>query len=157
MGNRVTAPAVLRAIQLPGSSLRFIVDNLPGTVIQPSRIHGNGLFAARDFATDTVLGTLDGQIVDWASFEAAERGNAYGEHASDLFMEWNALSDDTLLIRPFRTKYGFINHSRTPNIRLVHDPLRVVAVRDTAAGEELTLDYRCEPLRADYLKQASYL
>jgi hypothetical protein len=33
-------------------------------------------------------------------------------------MEWNAISNIKLLIRPFTTKYGFINHSREPNIRI---------------------------------------
>ncbi len=157
MGNRLTTPSVLHSADIPGSRLRFIVDNMPGCEIRPSKVHGNGLFAVKDFASGAVLGLLDGQMVDWASFNAAEDTQPYGEHGDNLFVEWNALSPEVLLIRPFRTKYSFINHSRNPNVCLLRDPLRVVATRAVAAGEELTLDYRREPLRKEYLEKAEYL
>lgn len=104
MKNRVTNPSVLRATNIPGSRLRFIVDNMPDGDIRPSLVHGNGLFATRGLALNAVLGTLDGQMVDWASLDAAQCIQPYGEHGDDLFMEWNALSAEVLLIRPFRTK-----------------------------------------------------
>lgn len=150
--------AVLRPVELPGLRLRFVVDNLPATDIAPSPIHGLGLFARRALAAGEVLGVLDGQRVDWASFEAALQRGVWDDPAgADPFVEWNALSTEVLLARPLRTKYGFINHSRAPNAELAHDPLRVVALRAIAAGEELTLDYRREPLRQGYLDKATYL
>lgn len=69
------------------------------------------------------------------------------------------MSEDTLLVRPFRTKYSFVNHSRTPNVRIARHPLRLVALRDIAEGEEFLLDYREEPLCREHLEGhgATYL
>lgn len=142
---------------LEGSKPRFVVDNIDGSDIRPSAIHGHGLFATREVAGGAVLAELDGQHVAQASFEAFRRAQPYGGDSEDLCMEWNALSVDELLLRPFRTKYGFINHSRTPNLELAHGPLRLVAARRIAAGEEFTLDYRREPLPDSYLREASFL
>lgn len=153
----MSRPPPIRAVAVPGPAFRFVVDNLPGTLVQPSSLHGNGLFAARDLAEGEVLGTLDGQVVDWATFADMQRARPFGVAGDELFTEWNALAQDTLLVRPFRTKYGFINHSRTPNTELVRDPLRVVVIRAVSVGGELTLDYRSEPLRPEYLREATYL
>ena len=81
----------------------------------------------------------------------------FGAFSPDLFMEWNALDTETLLIRPFRTKYSYINHSRSPNTMLARFPLRLTAIFDIDPGDELTIDYRREPLSDDYLRSATYL
>lgn len=119
-----------------------VINNIPDTTIAPSGTHGHGLFAARPFADGEVLGALDGQRVPWSTY--ARREGFSGE--------WNAVSGDILVIRPFRTRYYYINHSRSPNLRVAESPLRVVALRDIPAGEELLLDYRAEPLPAEYMK-----
>ncbi len=150
-------PSPLRPVELRDSHLKFVVDNMPDAKIGTSRIHGNGLHAARALPAGKILGWLDGQLVDWATYEKVRVASMCGEGGDDLFMEWNAISTDTLLVRPFRTKYSFINHSREPNLVLRHDPLRVVVAHELVADEELTLDYRREPLRPDYLRKATYL
>lgn len=66
-------------------------------------------------------------------------------------MEWNALNKHTLLVRPLRTKYSYINHSRTPNTEILYNPIRVVATKDINPQDELTLDYRKEALPKEYL------
>lgn len=99
-------------------------------------------------------------MIGWDAFDAlVDRHSGALGASSDLFMEWNALSEDTLLVRPFRTKYSFVNHSRTPNVRILHHPLRLVALRDVAEGEEFLLDYHEEPLRRGCLEGqgATYL
>ncbi len=119
-------------------NLDNIVDNIANTKIEKSHLHGLGLFATAPINKGTILCVLDGQYVP----------------ATDYFytvFEWNVISEDVLLIRPCRTKYSFINHSRTPNIAVTKNPLRVVAVQNIALGEELTLDYRNEPLSEAYL------
>ena len=150
-------PSSLRPIELSGSNLHFVVDNIGNSEIRQSTIHGYGLFATQCVAEGDELAVLDGQVVTWASFDAFRQAKLYGQDGDDLCMEWNALSVDVLLVRPFRTKYSFINHSRTPSLRLENRPLRLIAVRAITAGEEFTLDYRCEPLKDSYLQEAKYL
>ena len=150
-------PASLQSATLSGSRLKFVVDNIPDTEIRSSAIHGNGLFATRDFEAGEIIATLDGQVVNWPSYERIKSTLPYGDHNDDLFMEWNALSADTLLIRPFRTKYSFINHGRVPNIQRIDGPLRLITTMAIAAHTELLIDYRDEPLSPKYLQQATFL
>ena len=149
--------ACLQPATLHASRLKFIVDNIPDTDIKPSAIHGNGLFATRDFEAGEIIATLDGQVVNWPSYEQIKSTQPYGNDNDDLFMEWNALSADTLLIRPFRTKYSFINHGRAPNIQRIDGPLRLITTTAIAAYTELLIDYRNEPLNPEYLQQATFL
>ncbi len=131
----------------------LVIDNITVGRIGPSAVHGRGLFATDDLVEGQILGVLDGQVMDWDFYdELVAARNLDRVLTEAFFMEWNALSPTTLLVRPFRTKYSFINHSRTPNLTLVPHPLRVVAKRAIKAGEELLLDYREEPLRKEYLE-----
>ena len=146
-----------------GKDKRFdlVVDNMPAGRIDESETHGHDMFARYDVPEGAVVGTMDdGQVIGWDDFDAlvARHPDDLGA-SSDLFMEWNALSEDTLLVRPFRTKYSFVSHSRAPNVRIARRPLRLVALRDIAEGEEFLLDYREEPLRWEYLEGhgATYL
>ncbi|MEM3335623.1 MAG: SET domain-containing protein [Thermoplasmata archaeon] len=63
------------------------------------------------------------------------------------------------MVRPLRTKYSFINHSRTPNLEIDFATMEVKALRNIAKGEELTLDYRKECLSQEYWQKhgCSYL
>ncbi len=117
-----------------------VIDNLVDSEIKLSSLHGLGLFATKGVEKNAVLGHLDGQIVPWAQHQKYKRT-----------LEWNIVEEGALLVRPYRTKYSYINHHRSPNLALAYAPLRVVALRDIAVGEELTLDYRKEDLPADYI------
>lgn len=124
-----------------------IIDNIAPARILPSPIHGFGLFASEPILAGALLAELDGQLVPWAVYAAAR------DMGSDAFNEWNALSPETLLVRPFRTKYSFINHSRTPNCAVLPGPSgfpRVLALAAIPEGAELVLDYRQEPLPPEY-------
>jgi hypothetical protein len=133
---------------------QLIIDNIALAYVDQSPIHEFGLFAAADIEKGTLLGTLDGQVMAWDQYDriVAHLKNTLSPSAPRLFMEWNALSKTTLLVRPFRTKYSFINHSRTPNLELRRDPLSVVSLCRIEKNEELLLDYREEPLRDSYLE-----
>lgn len=135
--------------------LTKIVDNIPLGTIAPSPIHGYGLFAVVDIPKGTILCKLDGQIISWEKYE--EIVAFFAPKVSDLkdyfFMEWNAISEDMLLVRPFRTKYSFINHSRTPNLKILRETMTVVAIQNIKAGQELLLDYRDEPLNEKYINE----
>ena len=135
----------------------LIVDNILGTTIQKSSIHGFGLFTDRSIAAGAILCILDGQVVSWSSYNDMQARSPFTAFSPDLFMEWNALDTETLLIRPFRTKYSYINHSRSPNTILERFPLRLTAILNINSGDELTIDYRREPLSDDYLRSATYL
>lgn len=124
-----------------GTIAEDVVDNLGLCYIANSSIHGYGLFADRDIDKGVVLGSLDGQLIPWRL-----------HRKYNLTLEWNAIDKDTLLVRAYRTKYSYINHQSVPNLVLLYDPLRVVALKRISKGEEMTLDYRKEPLPPEYIE-----
>lgn len=128
--------------------LKDVIDNVKHSYISKSKIHGNGLFASTQIKKNTKLGYLEGQVVPWEIHKKYENE-----------VEWNALDEETLMVRPYRTKYSFINHSRTPNLVLKYFPLRIEALEDIEPNTELTLDYRREKLPPEYItnKGKNYL
>lgn len=131
----------------------FILDNIPGTIILPSALHGLGLFADTHIPRNTRLCVLDGQIVSYETYHTLRDRLDLSHSAKDyLFMEWNALSEGNLLVRMFRTKYSYINHSHTPNTHLIGNPPELWSITAISPGEELLLDYRREALPEAYLQ-----
>ena len=116
--------------------------------IKSSKIHGLGVFPKRDLEKDEVIIHLDGELVSVDNFKG---GYPKGE--------WNAISDTTYLVRKERTLYGFINHSLTPNAKILMGELIVCASDSIKKGEEITIDYTKEKLSDSYLKGhgATYL
>ncbi len=147
----------LKIIEPGTNSTQFIVDNIANTDIKESSIHGYGLFSKNEIDSGTILCILDGQIVSWDSYDNFFSTKPFGRFDDYLFMEWNALDYNVLMVRPFRTKYSFINHSRNPNLILRRYPVALITLRPINPGEELTIDYRKEPLRKEYLEKATYL
>lgn len=136
-------------------NLDFVLDNINFSYFKKSKIHGIGLFADRTIEKDSILGILDGQIMQWNDFD--ELSSFYKTKLSDdlhsfFFMEWNALDTSTLLVRPYRTKYSYINHSYMPNLKILYNPIRIVTTKKIKKDEEFLLDYTKEPLREEYLK-----
>ena len=123
-----------------------IIDNIPNTKIAESAIHGKGLFSNVAIPTGAILAVLDGQLIPIV------RQHIVSADICSSHCEWNAVSKDMLLVRAFRTKYSFINHSLNPNLRLEYNPLRIVVSSDLSRDDELTLDYNKEPLPEQYLK-----
>lgn len=119
-----------------------VLNNIPNTTIAKSTIHGFGLFANSNFDNAQEIGQLDGQKIPWAIYSKKKGFSG----------EWNATTGDILVVRPFRTKYFYINHSRQPNLRVLENPLRIVTMRAIQTGEELLLDYRNEPLPEEYMQ-----
>lgn len=116
---------------------------IANTLILPSPIHGEGLWATNPIPP-AELCQLHGQPILFTDYRLLIDHQHIQPPA-----EWNALSREWLLIRPFRTSYSFINHARNPNCRI--QPVNactvaVQAIRPIKKGEELTLDYRDEPL-----------
>ena len=119
----------------------LVLPTIPQCTIAPSAVHGNGLFTQQPIPAEQVLCHLDGQHIAWSDY-AKQKG---------FSGEWNAIDGDILVVRPFRTFYYYINHSRQPNLKVMQSPLRVVALRDIGQGEELLLDYRAKPLPQEYM------
>ena len=112
-------------------------------MIQPSPLHGIGVFAIRDIP----MGTRDmfsQGVGEWIKLTIAEV-EALPKHSRDL-VENHCLFDEDVYYVP---DYGFkvvdlviyLNHSDTPNVISVNDGEYFEAIRDIAAGEELLVDY----------------
>lgn len=146
-----------------GSATSNVIDNIPETYLSNSTIHGVGLFAARNIGAGTLLAVLDGQIVSFDFYysmrDRYSNNNDRKDIQDNIFMEWNCIPGDKLLCRMFRTKYSYINHSRTPNCKLIGNPPALWTYEDIREGHELTLDYREEPLPSAYVSGhgSSYL
>ena len=87
--------------------------------VRASKIHGRGLFAVNAIARDTLVGVCE-----------VEPADPPGPHT--LWCD----SGPVNVVCDLR----FTNHSAGPNV-VYYDSLRVVALRDIAAGEELTYNY----------------
>lgn len=108
---------------------RIRVLSQPHVYVSQGRI-GRGVFASKVLKADSVVGLVEGRLIDDADFESD-----YGiDMGGDVTLEPHA---------PFR----YLNHSCNPNCELVDAPpnsvalLQVVALREIAANEEITIDY----------------
>lgn len=102
-------------------------------VVRPSPIHGLGLFAAELIGEGEIVSLLGGGLISDAQVRA--------RIASDQRYDGIALGTDrNLVIEPNDWPGRHGNHSCDPNLRM-EGAFRVVAVRDIAPGEELTIDY----------------
>ena len=112
-------------------------------MIQPSPLHGIGVFAIRDIPKGTRDMFSQG-VGEWIKLTIAEV-EALPKHSRDL-VENHCLFDEDFYYVP---DYGFklvdlviyLNHSDTPNVISVNDGEYFEAIRDIVAGEELLVDY----------------
>jgi uncharacterized protein len=102
---------------------------------KPSAIAGRGLIAVQPIVRDEVVAIKGGHIVDTARLRSlpedlqnSEIQIADGFHLAAL--------DDT----EYEPVMLFLNHSCEPNVGFAGN-IVLVAMRDIAAGEELTTDY----------------
>ena len=107
----------------------------PKTEVRPSPIQGRGLFAARPIARGEIVAVKGGHVLTRAQWTALER---------DLGPAEIQLTED-LVIAPVTAaeRHGamlYTNHSCDPNIA-IRGQIVLVAMRDIAAGEELTHDW----------------
>jgi len=107
----------------------------PRTKVRPSPIQGLGLFAAEAIAEGEIVAVKGGYVLDrrtWARF-AETLGPAEIQIADDLVIAPTSQDerDGGML---------YTNHSCDPNIG-IQGQIVFVAMRDIAAGEELTHDW----------------
>ena len=107
----------------------------PKTEVRPSPIHGKGLFAKVAIAAGEVVAVKGGYVLTGAEWRKLEPrlGPAEIQIGEDLFIAPS---------RPGEFAGGMVytNHSCDPNIA-VQGQIAFVAMRDIAAGEELTHDW----------------
>lgn len=114
--------------------------------VRKSAIHGNGVFAARPIAKGERVIEYKGRRRTHAEVDAGDSGDIESGHTF-LF----TLNEDWVIDANFEGNAArWINHSCDPNCEAVlvehpHDSKRskvfIEALRDIAAGEELTYDY----------------
>jgi SET domain-containing protein len=103
--------------------------------VGPSRIAGQGLFAAQDITKGTrIIQYIGAKIPKAESAERLAQGNAY----IFAFNERYDIDGKTL-----KNKARYINHSCEPNCEAVvtKRTIWIVALRDMQAGEELSYNY----------------
>lgn len=107
-----------------------------GLAVRKSRIHGRGCFATVPFAKRRKIAEYTGERITNA--EAERRGSRR------RVLRISGL-DDRWSIDGGRGGNGthYINHSCTPNafMQTIGKKLLVLALRDIAPGEEITVDY----------------
>jgi SET domain-containing protein len=102
---------------------------------QDSEIQGRGLFAVAPIAKDEIVAIKGGHIVDSATLRALPgRLRNSDVQIADGF---HLVALDEAGYEPVML---FINHSCEPNVGFAGNVV-LVAMRDVAAGEELTTDY----------------
>ncbi|HEX7787037.1 MAG TPA: SET domain-containing protein-lysine N-methyltransferase [Methylomirabilota bacterium] len=107
----------------------------PRTEVRPSPIHGKGLFAKRPIARGEIVAVKGGYVLtkeEWASLEPTLG-------AADIQIS------EALFIAPVDQTHRdgsmlFTNHSCDPNLA-IQGQIVLVAMRDIAPGEELTVDW----------------
>jgi SET domain-containing protein len=107
----------------------------PKTEVRPSAIHGKGLFATTPIAKDEIVAVKGGHIVTRAQWR----------EISDTLGPAEIQIDDDLFIAPVTPEEReasmlYSNHSCDANLGM-RGEITFAAMRDIAAGEELTHDW----------------
>jgi hypothetical protein len=107
----------------------------PKTEVRQSPIHGRGLFARAAIGLGEIVAVKGGHVLtaaQWAALEPA-LGAAEIQIADDLVIA---------PVRPDHREGGMLytNHSCDPNLA-IQGQIVLVAMRDIAPGEELTIDW----------------
>lgn len=105
----------------------------PSTHVGLSRIAGHGLFATAPVSAGEPVSRLGGRLVSAAQLRALSE-------TSDGDVDSIVVDQDVHLVVPPNTANHFLNHSCEPNLGWA-DAYTLVALRDIAAGDELTSDY----------------
>jgi hypothetical protein len=105
----------------------------PEAAVGPSLIAGRGLLAGASISAGAVVSRLGGRLVSGADLRALLE-------AAEGYVDTISVDEDIHLVLPPGTPNHFANHSCEPNLGW-SDEYTLVALRDIAAGEELTHDY----------------
>ena len=111
------------------------------TRLAPSRIHGLGVFALVPIARGTAVWRFaKGLDMEFSP----DIVNGLPEHVRTFFSHYGYLDRNVNRLILCFDDARFVNHSDTPNVASDYTQDRYgldVALRDIAAGEEITMDY----------------
>jgi uncharacterized protein len=111
----------------------------PKVKLKHSGIQGKGLFAVHKIAKSEIVNICGGAIITEAEYTALEK-----KYADFLFNYATQIADGFYLLGGLGKREleddDFLNHSCDPNCG-IKGQLVVVAMKDIAAGDELSLDY----------------
>jgi SET domain-containing protein len=125
---------------LPTNKLEHLVDNAPKCRPGESQIHGYGLIAFEVIkAGEIVIDFSDPTLYTEKRFSDLELWRLEGG-------KYTGISEERCLVSEAFTKYSLLNHSRQPNAVSDFEARHIVAIRDIFPGEEVTVDYRLEPV-----------
>lgn len=115
--------------------MKALTYRSPKTTVRPSPIHGRGLFAVHPIAKGEIVAVKGGHVLtgaEWAALEPA-MASAEIQISEDLFLA---------PVTPAEREGGMLytNHSCDPNLA-IQGQIVLVAMRDVAPGEELTIDW----------------
>lgn len=110
------------------------------TVLQPS--HGIGVFAAEDISAGQIVWKFDPRVD-----QIFETLGGFEEPLASFLGKYTYRDATRGVYVLCGDDARFVNHSNSPNVRPVHDPVSGQYVHDEAIrpirrGEELTIDYR---------------
>lgn len=124
------APAPARPRGVPGDPQKYAVD------VRPSRIDGQGAFAAEAVPARRKIGEIRGESISVR--EARRRARSLARIMIVEVSERRAI-DASASTDPLR----YTNHSCAPNavLRIRQGRVEIYALRDIAPGEEICADY----------------
>jgi uncharacterized protein len=115
--------------------MRGLTYRAPKTEVKGSAIHGRGLFAKDAITAGEIVAIKGGYILDMAAWRALEPALGAAEiQIAEDFVIAPVTADER------EGSMLFTNHSCDPNIA-IQGQIVFVAMRDIAAGEELTHDW----------------
>ena len=123
--------------------MRPSLSNKPYFFVRNSRIHGRGVFAAKNIAKGTRVTEYVGERISHAEADRRHGGKADDDNHTFLF---TVTSRSVIDGGNGGNDARWINHSCDPNCESVIEKSRVFveAVRDIPKGEELCYDYMIE-------------
>ena len=112
-------------------------------MINPSPLHGIGVFAIRDIPKGTKNIFSQG-VGEWIKVSKQEV-DALPQHSKDLIENHCLFDEDHYFIPDYGFKLVdlviYLNHSESPNVISLNEGEQFEALRDIATGEELLVDY----------------
>jgi SET domain-containing protein len=126
----------------PNSEAKLVTPFLPGHLFV-ARTHdrGRGVFTNKSFAKGEVI-----EVCPMIVFSKKDRNQIDDTFLYEYYFEWGKNQTKGALALGFGSIY---NHSYQPNARYEPDfdlnIMEYIAVRDIAAGEEITTNYNYDP------------
>lgn len=100
-------------------------DNAPNTHVAKSSTDGHGLFASKPFAKGEL-------VIDYGLFPESWYETTYDQLTNEKVLKSRfVMIDETRCITSDKiSKFGYLNHSRTPNCLCNFKDKKVIALRD---------------------------